>query len=327
MDYFKNSDILSIEYTRKVFRVKWRLTGWCNFHCPYCINKGNSENSGEWNTNDILIERAKKINKFLKESNIRYPLHLNLIGGEVMFLDLIKILSNIDNISNLNITTNFSRDLEYFKTLFNWSRANKIKLFINCSWHEESKNFKEKFIQLTNWCRNNKFSLPRASFVITDKVNLDELLSGYKDAGITKIVLQKVKDNSTDIIFDVLNSKNEATILNSNRSYEKINTQPKDYKVTFKDGSVEEFTSISNFLTRLDAGGFIPNGYRCSSGLNGILINWDGQVYRTNCIELENRPIGNIDTDVIRLPKEYYICNNKETRCCLRNGSSVYKIN
>jgi len=327
MSTYKNEDILSIEYTRDVFKIKWRLTGWCNYHCPYCINGTNKEPNDSWNTNETLINRAIKLNEMLKKNNIKKPIHLSLLGGEVIFLDIKNIISKIDNISNLNITTNFSKPIDYFEDLFIWCRNNDIKLFLHCSYHPEAIDFKEKLLKLTYWCQSHNFSTPRGSVVIKPEDDAEKILKEYYDFGLTKMVAQRMKLISDDSLAD-LTDDNQFAIDKFNINYEKIKTNiKKDYKVTFKDGSIAEFKTMSNFLSKLDHNGFVPNGYLCYSGINCIVINWDGQIYRSNCYELNwKQSLGNIDYDDIVLPSNPYVCNNTEIRCCLKNGVSVYKI-
>jgi len=324
MSLYKNSDIKSIEYSRNVYRIKWRLTGWCNFHCPYCIDRLNKEEKGKWNTNNLLVNRAKKLNEFIKYNNIKSPIHLSLLGGEVTFLDLKSIISNIDNISNINLTTNFSKDVNYFKDLFIWCKNKNIKLFINCSYHEENSNFYSKFIELNDWCKLNHFSTPRISRVITEDVDIESWIKPYTDNGINKIMLTRNKNVYTDE-FNLLSTKQLNDSIELAKNYENDNKKPKDYKVTFKDNTVKYFTSISHFLNNLDNDGFIPNGFMCNCGMNGIMVNWDGNIYGSHCFELGNKPLGNIDTENILIPNKLYYCNNTEIRCCLRNGTSVYR--
>lgn len=325
MSLYKNENIQSIEYTRDVFRIKWRLTGWCNFRCPYCIDRFNKEEKGHWNKFDLLLTRAKNINKFLRYNNITKSIHLSILGGEVTYLDLKSIVSEIDNISNLNLTTNFSRELNYFEDLFVWCRSKNIKLFINCSYHEQNKNFTEKFLELTEWCKLNHFSTPRVSRVIVDDLDIEDWLKPYTDAGITKIMLTRNKDAHTDA-FNLFDSKQEKDSIDLASKYEfSKDNKPKDFKITLKDGTKLYFSSISHFLNNLDNDGFIPNGFNCNCGKNGVMINWDGNVYGSHCFELADKPMGNIDQDQIKLSDKLYYCNNSKIRCCVRNGTSVYR--
>ena len=327
MSIYKNEDIKSIEYTRNVFKIKWRLTGWCNYHCPYCINGQNKEKNDTWNDDNILIQRAIKINEMLKNNNITKPIHLSLLGGEVIFLNIKAIVSKIDNISNLNITTNFSKPVNYFKDLFVWCKQRGIKLFLHCSYHPEATNFKEKLLELSNWCKLNHFSVPRGSVVIKPEDDAESILKEYLDFGLTKMVAQRMKLIEDDSLAD-LTDDNQNVIDKVNIEYENIKSNiPKDFKVTFNNGDIAEFKTMSNFLSKLDKNGFIPDNYLCYSGINCIVINWDGQIYRSNCYELNwKKSLGNVDIDNIILPKEPYICRNTEIRCCLKNGVSVYKI-
>lgn len=73
-----------------------------------------------------IIASAKKINTLIKECHDK-PLMLTLLGGEITYYNLIKILDEFNcNITKIVLTTNFSQRLSYFKELYNYCKDRKI---------------------------------------------------------------------------------------------------------------------------------------------------------------------------------------------------------
>ena len=80
--------IKSIINSEKMFTIKWRLTDWCNYRCSYCLRKFKGQDS-ILNENKILTT-AVYVNRLVDEAGM--DVKLNLIGGEITFLNLKKIL-------------------------------------------------------------------------------------------------------------------------------------------------------------------------------------------------------------------------------------------
>ena len=94
---------------------------------------------------------AKKINQFLQNQKIDKPIRLKLMGGEITYYNLEEIIDQFDNISQVDFITNFSRDLEYFKSLYTYCANKGIRLKIYYSEHPENESYYlQKFLELFN---------------------------------------------------------------------------------------------------------------------------------------------------------------------------------
>lgn len=93
--------------------IKWRITYDCNYQCSYCYQKtACNTDLGELD----YLEIARKINTLIQKSG-KKKVKLYLIGGEVTLLPLEDILQELPKIETLHITTNFSKNAEYFNNL------------------------------------------------------------------------------------------------------------------------------------------------------------------------------------------------------------------
>ena len=218
-----NKDIKRITYTGNTFFVKWYTNTWCNFHCPYCF-QDNSLIFKE--TQEELEKKAEYINKllFANDVNTKFKgLDLRLIGGECTIYDLTKLVDKFElPIKRLGITTNFSRSIDYFKNLYEYCKSKNILLILNCSYHLENKNFFDKMLELSDWCKQNNFRIPDTTIVLGKDFDTTNLLK-YIDLGLSKITIkiQRRPDGTVDedSIFNVNLIKERLNIKNSKIFY------------------------------------------------------------------------------------------------------------
>lgn len=321
---YRNADILKIEnIQKKYFYLTWKMTGWCNYHCPYCINSNGRSNFTKWVPEEKMIEKAKRLNTILENNKIILPLKIKLIGGEVCYYNLWNILDEFNNISKLLITTNFSRELGYYKKLYNYCNSRGISLLLILSYHSENIEFKEKVRELTYWCRNLNFPEPQIVYVVTPDFNFDDL-EYYKENKINrlKFIVEKTKETSMITLSEEQQQKLEY--------YTKLyDSNSRTYKVTFKDGSVEYFSNIYQFLNKLDNGGFIADNYYCDAGMNKLTLSYDDILYLNRCKFIDNIHLGSIWDD-IKIDNKNVLCkatdeDNPNFRCNLCSSISVWK--
>lgn len=231
------------EREQQCFTIHWKLTEWCNYRCEYCFQRDNDRT---WRDYATVCSAADKINAFIDKIN--KPTKLFLIGGEVTYYDLIDLLEKhltSRNIFKINLTTNLSKDLEFFQNLKNYCLSRNIELMLTASMHlSQIKNideFIDKCVSLN--CGINS---------VLGNDNAVNLLS----------VLQKLVDRNYDLSrVDILFDQNEQ----GNRSDTCLQTyrywldQLKEYngnayRVKLVDGSerlvsrAELKTNISDFI-------------------------------------------------------------------------------
>ncbi len=334
MYLYKNDNIESIVQTKDYFMICWHMTGWCNYHCPYCIAEHLRT---DWIPEDKIIENAKHLNNFIQK-NIPEDRKIvfKLSGGELSFLNLKKILDNITRLDKVILASNLSQNLEFYYEMEDYFFERNIQYMLLCSWHAENKNFKEKFIQLTNWCRQHskqKFNYkdPQLAIVVTPEFNFN-VLEEFKEHDIWRIRLTRQRlstQKNRDLSDDILQRIKEYNDYYDSRAI----TSPNSfcYKVTFKD-SERRFACASNLTNFLDNNGFVPDNYYCTAGIDSLALMPDGTVSLARCDYLVNNILGNIkDWNSIEMPKTPVKCqlnaNNqlKDKRCDLCAGTKLFR--
>ena len=314
MSKYSTDNIDSIITINPYFLFNWHVTGWCNYNCPYCINR---KWKCDWISEERKIEEAKKINELIKKSNIKDKISFRLIGGEPTYYNWPKILDYIERIDKIVLVTNFSRELEYFKEIYSYCRKRKIKLFLGLSKHDENENFDEKAIELTKWCKENGYAEPQITIVAGEDFDKD-YVEFLRSNGINRIrvSLLRSQEQSNNISSDLKDQ-----VYNYNRLYEADRGKYRQFEVTFKDGTKEQFCNASDITNLMDDGGFNPEGFYCSSGPTTIAILPNSDVVRNKCDFLKDDVLGNLLTDDIQIPSEPVLCTiNKKfgtlNRCC-----------
>lgn len=335
---YNSENIKSIELLDKYFLINWHVTGWCNYHCPYCINKALE---GRYIPEEKVLELAEHMNKFILEQvPSDKKIQLRLIGGEPAFYDWIKILDKFERLDRITMITNFSKDNQFFKDLYEYCYSRKIFCYLICSWHEENLNFRDKFIELNNWIkepyqRNRKFQYPQL-MLLADKDFNEETLNQYTKYGINKIRVSIMRDVNQNHIkltqeqLDLIENWNNGYEERTNKIYiEKGWVGKKGFKVTFNDGTEEFFVNQSH-LTNLMDDGFNPNNFRCTSGKDTLTCLPDGKVTLNKCDFLKDKVIGNFLQDNVKYSATDVICNLNSDgsgikKCPLCFATSVFR--
>jgi len=133
------------DYNRLHF--EWFLVNWCNYKCSYCSSAevmvdtySKTTSPGKYKL--VLQRLAALDNEF----------EMDLFGGEPTlhpnFLNIIEELSILDNCKLIEIKTNLSKSLQFFKKVF---RSNKVKL--SASYHAEyyDQKFLDKCVALKDY--------------------------------------------------------------------------------------------------------------------------------------------------------------------------------
>lgn len=262
-----------------MFYIKWRLFNACNYHCSYCIRKDLDKSNNGFET---LIGYAKKLNK------VKIPFRLELIGGEPTLIDLRKLISYIenDNLKSIYISTNFSRDRNYFEELNEYLNNRNIELVLSCSLHEAECNINE-FLEKISYLSNvvNK--------IYIECVSTDENKETIK-------MLKKYDDNGSlgknvEFSIDYLRDRNDNVI--AKKKYNFIHSK-------------RDILYNKEKLHHSSLSGFISTGMKCKS--NGLYIDVDGSIYGRSCKQKNyianiNDYDFNIKEDIINCPNA--ICN------------------
>jgi len=147
----------------QLLTFSWPLLDVCNYKCSYCSAKEFNQHTFFKQKN--LKEVWKRVLKTLSLNSIGLPFTVELLGGEPTLhpdiIDIVKGLSNIDRCIQIEITTNLSKSIEFFKQL---DKAETSKVDIIASYHPEyyTEEFFNKVVEI------NKFE----HITITPLINL-----------------------------------------------------------------------------------------------------------------------------------------------------------
>ena len=323
-DKYISKNIKSIFPIKNEFFISWHVTGWCNFHCSFCVSaRDRTPFTSIAKVNNI----AEKLNEFIL-TNVpeETPVSLRLFGGEPSFYNWTEILNKIKHLNKVSMPTNFSNNLEYYKDLYKYLSNRHITLVLNCAKHDEEKGFDTKIIQLTNWCKENNFREPIVTYVVNNDFDFSQV-EALANSGIRRLKLSIERDiYGTNLTLDpeVIDK-----IAYWNNRYESIATG-KTLHIDFESGASEEYTNRMDFTNKMVDGGFDPQGYYCNTGMNNICLWENGDVIYNRCEFMRDKKIGNILTDDIKLLKKPIICNinlnsTSNNKCHLCHNTRISK--
>jgi len=336
MGKYSSENIKSVEMLDKYFLINWHITGWCNFHCPYCIN---NEFSTKFTPNETVFQIADKINEYINTNLKDKRIQLRLIGGEPTYYDIPKILDRIQHLDRLTLVTNFSRENKFFEDLYEYCAKRNIYFFLICSQHEEHHNFLEKISELTKWCRATHdrrmvYKVPQVT-LLADSNFSQKTLDEYLAKGIKKIRISIIRD--ADQNHEVLSAEQLKLVYDWNKQYEESNQKiyeeknmsNKGFKVTFNDNSVEYFVNATHFTNLIEDGGLDPTNFYCSSGITNMVIMPNGDIIINKCDYWKDVKWGNILQDNVKLPEKCMLCpiikSKHKTKCTLCSGVNLFK--
>lgn len=250
---FSKEDIKSILATKNKFhKLAWQPTKWCNYRCEYCI-QGQNNYKNKLAPFEELSKHADRINSAIEK--LDKDCALFLIGGEVTYIDLVRIFKehlNSKRIKQIHITTNLSRCEKWWDEFSTYCKENDIELIISASLHITQVKKIDEFIN-----KAKKFA-STVSVVINDnnyelvKNALEKLVaSGYNN----KIVVNIDRHNTE------VNSKSEK-IQKLVEKYSYISPN-KQLLVTLKSGETIEMSKAE--LQEALNGNMDLSGFKCTT--------------------------------------------------------------
>lgn len=244
------------------FNILAFITDRCNYNCWYCYNHNKTKHA------DLDLNTLKKYVDFVKYKTNR-AIDLDLIGGEPTqhpyLLDFCKSMDNV----NICIYTNFSRDLEYLKTL----AQHNVKFDI--TFHND---------KIDNIYAIDVKSI-RGITVMLDKDQFDTGIETFK----------KLKKNFDDVdlqlvfIGDSIDSYTQQQL----DEYHSLIEDDQDclFSVQLVDGSIMKVSH--NQLYELTNQKYMH--WQCNAGKDLIYIHNTGNVYRCDgCYNANLKPEFNI---------------------------------
>lgn len=255
--------IVSIRNNERLLTIKWRLTTWCNFRCSYCIQWwGKKDEKTDF---DHLLATAKEVNRLI-ESSPR-PVKLYLLGGEVTWYDLEKLVAAIPSkkLAKIAITTNFSNSTDYYVSLANYLHGRDVKLGLCCSLHKE-------FVKPTSFIQK--------AAEVKRRTNLDAIKVEFVINPQTEELANEIKtlceQHGVDYRFDYDKTMDDEY----RRGHKNVSkdSHPR-YTITFDDGSTDTTLSQNQLLnypnSQTKDAKFCTGGFYCTRGMSYCYIDVD----------------------------------------------------
>jgi len=303
MEYYKLEH--AKQFAKDTVVVNWCLLNSCNYKCSYCPDFLHSGSSEKLDLN-IIINFCKKIIKHYKNKNI----HFEFTGGEVTywygFYDLVTFLKFYENVT-VGIISNGSQSLKWWDNI-------KDKIDNTClSFHPEfsNKNHYIKVIKLLNnymkihiniMMHPNHFNL---CLKIAEKI--------VKDITNVSMALQPLLVDFKDELYEYTEKQKEI-ITNQGKLYTgkiKWNNYWPSFRGAMKliGHNTEKVISCHKFIIEKSNNW---KGWKCYAGIEQIVIDTNGLVWRGWCLEGGN--LGDIKHHV-KLPINPIICNREYCHC------------
>lgn len=244
------------------FNIKWRLTNCCNYRCSYCIRSGKVENITNLGYDEfVVLNNTSNIARIVNENKKNTT--ITFVGGEVSLLDMGEIFKRLIDgcgkyLKAFNITTNGSRNAEYYNNLAKICRDNEINLSYVFSWHGQ-------FVKLTDFMdKVEKIECHKVCEMVSTDENQNDV------ANFVEFCEKLGFDYKVEA--DVGSKNCDNLIIKTNK------TMRSNYKVVYTDGS-EEYFNIMRDLVR-NCGDYnsafinLENFY-CSLGSNFLVVDKD----------------------------------------------------
>lgn len=304
------TEYVSLEHydtiSEKYFIVQWCLGNVCNYSCSYCpINLHNG--SVPWtsiSTIENLINKIKLLHPDKK-------LYFEFTGGEITvnkdFIDICKLCKS-NNIF-IKFLTNGSRTIRW------WEENKQHFDHVIMSFHSEfadPNHFCDVIKTLKDDC------LVHANIVMSLD-NWDKCIdvaNEVKEIGNCSVYIKPLKEDISGKMYSYSDEqlsifKNQKQLFGSQVKWTK--SIPKEVrglmKSVDKDNNIVNVSSYSDFFVK---GTNSWLGWQCWAGIEQIIIDLDGSIYRGWC--KVGGCIGNVNDDFI-LPDDPIICTKTFCGC------------
>lgn len=269
--------------------VEWNLGKRCNLDCSYCpaeIHDNYSKHT------DISI--LKKTIDIL--GNIEKPVRVSLTGGEPCVHPKIEeiIFYLRKKIDWINITTNVTRPSNWY------IKQNSVNHWV-FSLHFEDDKWQERVEKILNF-----HNTPNKLFQVNVMAHHDYMNRVRKAVDCfnnNKVphVLRRIRwTEKHDYFDDMKYSTDDLQWLLQNDSTTKPNVIVDDKDLYHANDLIKKH--LNQFT-----------GWTCAAGIESLMINWDGEVYRATCRVGDS--LGNIYNGTFVQPKHLITCTRKFCTC------------
>lgn len=269
-------------------KVEWNLGKRCNYDCTYCPSEIH-DNYSQHTDIEILkscVDNLVKINK---------PIRISFTGGEPsvhpQFHELIDYCRK-QKISWINVTTNGTRNYEYYEKL----PVDQLVFSLHFEYDVMPIIDKIKLLQTAN---KNIIAQIMAHHEHMQTVRLVRTILNSADINNT---VRRIRwtDGNHDIFDDMRYSSHDLQWI-------------KEQTATVEPNCIiDDCTPMhANDIIKLKLNQF--KDWTCNIGLESLMINWDGTVYRATCRVGDS--LGNIYRGTFAVPNNPVVCTRNWCTC------------
>lgn len=270
-------------------KVEWNLGKRCNYNCSYCPKEIHDNFSNH--TNIELIKHS--IDTLM---NIGKPIRISFTGGEPCvhpeFDEIVKYAKH-KNVSWISVTTNGTRHHDFYLNLpvdqyvfslhleYDWRRVfSTIEILKNCS---------DKKIIAQIMAHHDHMDHVR---YIRDRCLLESIPNTIRRIRWT--------EGDHDLFDDMRYHPDDLKWIKEQDATVSGNTVIDDNKIYH-----------ANDIIKLKINQY--KDWFCSAGIESLMINWDGEVYRATC--RVGGSLGNIYNETFVAPNENIKCTRNYCTC------------
>ena len=270
-------------------KIEWNLGKRCNFDCGYCPAEIHDNISPH---TDIAILK----NTVDKLTEINKPIRISFTGGEpCVHPDIEELLAYAkEHASWINVTTNATRTPE-------WYAKQPVSHYV-FSLHYDNEHWER--CAMTILLFSQLCEIPFQVNIMAHNQHMDrvrysvDLFTGHNIG----FVLRRIRwtEGDHDWFDDMRYQPNDLKYLLENNA-------------TAKENCIVDNKDLyhANDIIKLHMNKF--KDWKCSAGIESLMINWDGEVHRATC--RVGGSLGNIYKGDFRIPASEIICDRNWCTC------------
>lgn len=297
------SNIKSITSDSNGMIVEWAINNVCNYRCSYCHPLLHNGSSGQPN----LEESLKFFNSLSLINN--HDKVLQLTGGEpTVWKDLIKFIQNLNKDFYVQITTNGSRTINWWKKLLsNCDNIHKISISVHLEFADT-----DHILKLTNLLST---SVDTTIQIMADSKNFDKVQN----------FANKLVEENTNATIHIKTVRSQYDFVSQDYTEEQKHfIKNFRYKKPFEHKNKidvpahlvinDKFTHNSIVSSLIANNEHKFKDWKCYMGKNRIFVWYDGTIYGASCHTSRKYPMGNIKTGLDK-NFDYIICEDNFCPC------------
>jgi MoaA/NifB/PqqE/SkfB family radical SAM enzyme len=270
-------------------KIEWNLGKRCNYDCSYCPSAIHDNTSPH---TDIEILK-KTINKLV---SLNKPVRLSFTGGEPCvhpkFDELVRCARH-KGISWISVTTNGTRPYEFYSSL----PVDQYMFSIHLEY-----DWRRVFNTIESVVDQTKIKVIAQIMAHHDHMDAAMQLTARCQLAHIPNTIRRIRwtEGDHDLFDDMRYHPDDLSWI-------------KEQDATIQGNCIIDDAKImhANDVIKLHLNKY--KGWSCNAGIESLMINWDGEIYRATC--RVGGSLGNIYNDTFDLPTDPIICSREWCTC------------